>query len=283
MTTDTNFNRGNWRKESTSAPSLLTKSCHDIDFMLWLFQSPPSTVTSSGSLVYFKRSKKPAAAGDATNCLSCSIQDSCKYSAKKIYVERLRKGDTGWPVKIVVPDIERCLEQGTAEDRLLDALRQDSKGPWFGRCVYESDNDVCDDQTVTITWDDGKKAIFHMVAFTEKICERRSRIYGTNGEIEADSTTIRVHDFDSGQTAVHQPPVAGGGHGGGDSGLALQFVKAIDAVKKGMSVSEAQRTHIGCNLDEIVRSHALVFAAEEARLEKKVVDWSEWWTTHVER
>ncbi len=25
---------------------------------------------------------------------------------------------------------------------------------WFGRCVYESDNDVCDEQVVTITWDD---------------------------------------------------------------------------------------------------------------------------------
>ncbi|KAL8899031.1 MAG: hypothetical protein Q9192_001777 [Flavoplaca navasiana] len=26
--------------------------------------------------------------------------------------------------------------------------------PWFGRCVYESDNDVCDDQLVKINWDD---------------------------------------------------------------------------------------------------------------------------------
>ena len=34
--------RGNWRRADTSAPSLLTKSCHDIDILLWLLCSPPS-------------------------------------------------------------------------------------------------------------------------------------------------------------------------------------------------------------------------------------------------
>jgi len=30
-------------------------------------------------------------------------------------------------------------------------------------------------------------------------------------------------------------------------------------------------------LEEIIRSHAIVFAAEEARKEKKVLNFSEWW------
>lgn len=60
--------------------------------------------------------------------------------------------------------------------------------------------------------------------------------------------------------------------------MARQFVLAIDAVKNhGMSVAEAQKTHIKCTIEEVIRSHALIFAAEDARREKKVVRWREWW------
>jgi predicted dehydrogenase len=323
--------RGNWRKESSTAPSLLTKSCHDIDVLLWLLCSPPpnssrpphlpSFLTSTGSLIHFKKSRKPVQAKNATNCLSCEAEQDCQYSAKKIYVEKLQKGDTGWPVKIVVPDIESFKGVHMAEDRLLKALGEDysSETPqveidgrgWYGRCVYESANDVCDNQNVTITWEDSplptslssvdgepnkfvsstaslegrgaKTASFHMVAFSEAICERKTKIYGTRGEITADSRTITVFDFPTGKEKTYHPHLAGGGHGGGDDGLARQFVLAIDAVKnKGISVEEAQRVHIGCTLEEIIRSHAMVFAAEEARLGRKVVDWQEWWKREVE-
>lgn len=173
--------------------------------------------------------------------------------------------------------------------------------PWFGRCVWEADNDVCDDQVVTMTWDDepreeysndsgstkdrgSKTATIHMVAFTEKQCERRGRIYGTRGEIEYDSKMIRVYEFATGATKAFSPTQAGGGHGGGDAGLAQQYIKAMSAVKnEGVSVEEAQRIHVGCTLEDAIRSHAMVFAAEEARRERKVVDWRAWWTANVER
>ena len=61
------------------------------------------------------------------------------------------------------------------------------------------------------------------------------------------------------------------------------FVKAVQAVDdKTMSVPEAQREFVGCDLDECIRSHAAVFAAEEARIGRKVVDWAEWWKRKVE-
>lgn len=173
---------------------------------------------------------------------------------------------------------------------------------WFGRCVYEADNDVCDDQVVTMTWDEeplsssgsegmqssmkgrgGKIATFHMVASTEKQCERRGRIYGTKGEIEYDSQVIRVHEFGKKQGETYQPRQLGGGHGGGDAGLVQQFVRACQAVAtKEMGVAEAQKVHIGCTVEDVLRSHATVFAAEEARREKKVVNWMDWWVTNVE-
>jgi hypothetical protein len=110
----------------------------------------------------------------------------------------------------------------------------------------------------------------HYRAFTEKICERRGRIYGTAGEISYDSSTISVFNFLTGQTKVYSPHIAEGGHGGGDEGLARQFLMAVNAVNKGMGVGAAQREFLGCDLDEAFRSHAVVFAAEEARRERYV-------------
>ena len=308
-----------------TAASLLTKSCHDIDLILWLLCSPsqsssrphlPSHVTSAGSLLSFRKARKPDLAGNATNCLSCPAENECLYSAKKIYdKDHLALGRIGWPVNIVEPEIEDLYSEpgmNAARLRLMERLAEDydsqttqkeiESRPWFGRCVYESDNDVCDDQVVTMEWQDdplpmdgnqsmesrikgrgAKIATFHMVAPTEKQCQRRGRVYGTKGEIEYDSATIRVYDFATKQANIHHPPQLGGGHGGGDAGLARQFVKAIAAVKAGeMTVAEAQKVHVGCTLEDVIRSHAMVFAAEEARRERKVVNWAEWWRSNVE-
>ena len=77
--------------------------------------------------------------------------------------------------------------------------------------------------------------------------------------------------------------MAEGGHGAGDGGLARQFILAIDRVKNhGEKISEAQREYIGCTLEDVVRSHAVVFAAEEARTKQTVVDFPSWWDQEVE-
>ncbi|TDZ22018.1 hypothetical protein Cob_v004972 [Colletotrichum orbiculare MAFF 240422] len=119
-----------------------------------------------------------------------------------------------------------------------------------------------------------------MVAQTTKICERYTHIYGVDGEIYADSRTITVEDFNTGDTKTHRPTIEDVGHGGGDKGLARQFILAVDRVKNhGWTAERAQNEFIGCSLDEVIRSHAMVFAAEEARTGKKVVDWGEWWSS----
>lgn len=310
--------RGHWRKESTTAPSLLTKSCHDIDFILWMLCSPlsgskepahlPARLSSVGSLKQYRRAQKPKEAGDATNCVSCPISNTCKYSATRIYHEKhLAKGNAKWPVEIANPETEHILQtQGPeqAKAALLQTLSEDYDAKttpvpqiqgrsWYGRCVWESDNDVCDDQYVTIEWDDddddqfsnlrAKTASFHMIAQTLSQCERRGRIYGTSGEISYNSKSITLHNFNDDTTHVYHPEVPQNSHhGGGDHGLTQQFLKAIAASNSGeMSVHAAQVEFLGCTMEEIIRSHAAVFAAEEARRERKVVDWREWWQRNV--
>lgn len=347
LTAPSFFHRGNWRRESTTAPSLLTKSGHDIDLLLWLLAAPPSPfspaaphlparISSTGALRHFRRARKPPAAGAATNCLSCPIERDCHFSARKIYVDRhLRAGNTGWPVKIVLPEIEDAVrgdgggkaggeEEGggggegdgraaglaRAERLLLARLAEDwpaganaadarvAARPWFGRCAWESDNDVCDEQVVTMEWDDrdaptpttdttdshpgggAKTATMRMVAFTEAICERRGRVYGSLGEIAYDGSSISVYLFRTGETTTHHPRRMGGGHGGGDEGLAVMFARAVDAVVSGggkWDAERAQREFLGCGVEEVVASHAVVWAAEEARRSRRVVEWEEWW------
>lgn len=330
------ISRGPWRKESTSAPSLLTKSCHDIDFLFWLLCSPastsnpepphlPSKVTSSGRLHFFRQANKPSGAGTATNCLSCPVETTCQYSAKSLYLhQHLRAGNRDRPVNVIVPDIEDVFQKqglSSAAKRLLEVLGEDyddktpasqvSRRNWYGRCVWESDNDVCDDQMVTIEWEGeslpspqkqingfkqsslslkeqpqyrpAKIAQFHMVALTDAISRRRGRISGTKGEIVYDAATIRVSDFASGSEVVYNIPSTKGGHDGGDDGLALSFVRAVAKVKRGdMGVSEAQRSFLNCTVEELLRSHLAVFWVEEARMGGTALKWQEWWAREVE-
>jgi hypothetical protein len=311
---------------------------------MWLIASPasphtadprsvhlPSFISSTGTLNQFRKSRKPLAAGSATNCLSCPIETSCLYSAKNIYVENnVNQGILDWPVDVVVPEMEdlyRDEGKEAAVKRLLTVLEQDytpetpniKDRAWYGRCVWECDNDVCDDQVVTITWEDdplppsdstnghatdgtkitkqtdeplptevgnlngraAKTAIFHMIASTEKICERRGRIYGTKGELTYDLDYISVNDFFTGKTTQYKPEAATGGHGGGDGALAENFCRAVRAVNEGVDVEEAQRVYLGVTIEEIVRSHVAVFAAERARRERRVVGWDEFWEEEV--
>jgi len=245
--------RGNWNKESETSFVLMTKCCHDIDILChWLSPNTPSRVSSFGSLQHFRKSAKPAAAGDATRCLDCPMEKDCAYSAKKIYLDPISRGNLGWPGSTIidgVPDIEN----------MTDALRS---GP-FGKCVYESPNDVCDQQVVNLEFSNGATASFTMVAYTTAICQRQTRLHFTQGELIGNMKTFTVTDFRTGQTTVHRPKLEGGGHGGGDLGLIRTFVEAVRTGKQEL---------LGTDVDEVLKSHLTVFAAEHSRREGKVVD-----------
>ncbi|KZZ96895.1 NAD-binding Rossmann fold oxidoreductase [Ascosphaera apis ARSEF 7405] len=249
--------RGNWHKESESSFSLMTKCCHDIDVLsFYLNNLQPKRVQSFGSLAHFKKSRKPVEAGDALECLDCPYESNCVWSAKKIYIEPLGKeGQEQWArhfVEAEVLDIENVTQ----------ALRKTQ----YGRCVYECPNDVVDHQVVNIEYEDGVTANMTMVAFTEAECNRGTRIHGTKGELTGDMNTFDVFDFLTRKKTHYAPPSEGGYHGGGDTGLARAFVKAV---------AEKNQAALGVTPEEVLDSHLLVFAAEQARKTGTVVDFNE--------
>ncbi|AGL21293.1 hypothetical protein [Actinoplanes sp. N902-109] len=58
---------------------LLTKSCHDIDWLVHLFGQTPAQISSFGSLSHFRAADRPAEAAD--RCVACPLKQTCPYSA----------------------------------------------------------------------------------------------------------------------------------------------------------------------------------------------------------
>ncbi len=241
------FVRGNFRNVKDSSFMLLAKSCHDIDLINWWIGKKCLRVSSFGDLKHFRKENKPPQAAD--RCMDCPLaDDKCPYSAKKFYFERLRNGEHHWPLAMLINEFtEQALEQ---------ALRE---GP-YGRCAYNCDNDVVDHQVVAMEYDDRISATFTMSAFTPH--GRLTRILGTMGYIDGSEGTIRILDFRTGQWENINIE-AGGGHSGGDEGLMKAFVKAVKTGNEKYS-----RT----GPDVTLESHLIVFAAEQARLEKRVIE-----------
>jgi predicted dehydrogenase len=245
------FVRGNWRREDESSSMLLAKSCHDIDWIRYIVGNRCSAISSFGSLVHFREENKPMNSGE--RCLSCSYEPKCPYSAKKIYLGFISRGQTGWPVSVITPDV--------TEESVIEALLE---GP-YGRCAYLCDNDVVDHQVVNMEFEGGQTASFTMTAFTEA-GGRRTSIFGTRGEIYGDGSTIRVFDFLSDSVETYDTSLdstmALEGHGGGDYGLIKAFVSAV-------AENDAHRILSGP--EETLESHMMVFAAERSRKEKRTI------------
>lgn len=246
------FVRGNWRNERESSPLLLAKSCHDTDWIRHVVGRRCEKVSSFGTLKHFRREERPA--GAAERCLDCGIEGTCPYSARKIYLGMLARGRTGWPLDVLAADPDRT--------SIEEALRT---GP-YGRCVYACDNDVVDNQVVNMLFEGGRTASFTLAAFNEG-GHRRTRIFGTRGSLSGDGVQIEQFDFltdarTTTDTRARDGSLAGG-HGGGDEGLMAAFLEAIGS-------GDASRILSG--LDESLESHLMVFAAEQARRENRVVD-----------
>lgn len=244
--------RGNWRNEKESSFMLLAKSCHDIDWLHYIMGKKCCAVSSFGSLKHFRKECQPEGAAD--RCVDCSVEKKCPYSAIKIYVGRVRQGQTGWPVEVVVPE--------PTEEKVMEALRT---GP-YGRCVYACDNDVVDNQVVNMNFVDGSTVSFTMTAFN-KAGHRETVIFGTHGQIKGDGNIIEVYDFLTDETETIDISSTDssvlGGHGGGDYGLMKSFVEAVTKRDQSILLTGA---------DETLDSHLLVFSAEQARIENQVVN-----------
>lgn len=243
------FVRGNWRQESTSGPMILCKCCHDFDILLWILQKKVKYLNSFGSLSHFRPENAPP--GATERCTDgCPAAETCKYEATRRYA----RAGAGWPADVV------------SVEPTVSARLEKLKTDWYGRCVYFCDNDVVDHQTVNMEMEDGATVTLVMNGQGDEEC-RTMRWDGTKatlyGKFSSKGHVIRVHHHLSGE--VEEAPVIArdsSGHGGGDYGIVRSFLNTIKG-NPDDSVTTAR---------ESLESHLLAFAAEEARINKTVIN-----------
>ena len=247
------FVRGHWRNSKESNCMILAKSCHDMDLLQWLIGKKCTAVHSFGSLSHFCKDNQPTGAPE--RCTDgCPVANQCHYSAIKLYYD----------------DKENLWFRGAAthslgrptDEEVMEALQH---GP-YGRCVYQCDNDVVDHQVVNLEFEDGCTASFTMSAFNEG--GRSIRIFGTEGELVSskDQDKLEIFSFSTGKwetldVSVHGNDVTSG-HGGGDTGI----MEAVTGLLRG----EEPCNSLG-NTRISYENHLIAFAAEKARVEKKVI------------
>ncbi len=247
------FVRGNWHNESRSSSMLLQKSCHDLDWLSYIVGKPCVAVSSFGSLIHFKKEFRPVGAADC--CLDCGVASECAYDAKRFYLENLEEGNTDWPLNVITTDI--------SEAGILAALRTGD----YGRCVYGGlDNDVVDHQVVNLEFEGGATASFTMTAFT-KPRDRETRIFGTKAELYGNGNILEIYDFLTRETTIINSELESdgsilSGHGGGDENIMQAFVQAL---------LENNPEHILSGASQTLESHLMVFAAENARKQNRVM------------
>lgn len=102
-----------------------------------------------------------------------------------------------------------------------------------------------------------------MVSTTKDVCIRKTRIFGTKGQLEIDGNEIEHYDFLSKKLTKMDPPSDQPfdskmtSHGGADWHLMNGFITAIEKNDSSFILSGPQET---------LRSHLLVFEAERSRL-----------------
>ena len=252
------FVRGNWRRSDRASSLMMQKSCHDMDLLVWLLDSPCRRVASFGDLTYFKAENAPE--GAAARCADCALKDSCRFSAYLCYLPV--RGE--WPATVLTAD--------QSEEGLREAIRT---GP-YGRCVFHCDNDVCDHQVTVLEFSNGATATFNLSGFTNRMM-RTLKIMGENGEIRASEgdnvievTMFAANGVERSHSSVIHPQRAFSGHGGGDSGIVDDF----------LAVMEGRQGEASTGISRSIESHMMACAADESRLQGTVVEIEEFRRRH---
>lgn len=120
-------------------------------------------------------------------------------------------------------------------------------------------------------FESGVTVSLSMVATTKDICVRKTRIFGSHGELDCDGAVIRHTIFSDLTTREIHPekaPVQSRlqGHDGADYWMMKGFVEAVKGALVSGKVDEGLS-----NPEDTLQSHLICFKAEQSRKQGEVV------------
>lgn len=234
------FIRGKWRKKEETSSIVLQKCCHDLDIITWFAGNRKCELRSIGDLRFYKSENAPE--NCAERCMDCAVRD-CPYNAYEFYAKA--------PGSLCVPYGFAFTEEN------LRRYLCDRSNP-YGRCVFQSDNDVCDRQTVSIRYENGVTASLLLHGFANDT-DRITKVYGTKGCIygEFNSGVVHVDLFDGTSRSINvNGEISSDSHNGGDIKLTQDYVAYKKTGKRPLGISK---------IEDSVKSHELAFSAEASR------------------
>ncbi len=244
--------RGNWHRKEDCTSMIMAKCCHDLDLLQYFAESRCKCLSSMGDLRYFKKENAPEDSSD--HCTSCHHMNTCPYSAKRIYIdtwEKKGRPEVVWPQNAITD----------ADPLTYEAIWKAIDEGRYGKCVYRVDNDVVDNQTTIMTFENGITATLKMEAFTAG-GGRDIRILGSLGEIflheDGGNGYIELRMFGGKTTRwnLKDMDYDRGGHGGGDFEM---LDKLYNYLAEGAMDGAT-------SLEKSLESHYMAIAAEASRL-----------------
>lgn len=174
---------------------LLEKSCHDIDMINWLVDTPCERVASLGSRsLFLPRDDVPRRCTDG-----CPIESKCYFSCLRLH-----------------PDGPDSCALYVPRDR-------------WDLCVYHSGSDLVDRQVAILEYAGGVTAAFSLLPVGNR-WERLMRICGSEATIRGSDSAKEIHIYphDCKEPVVEELAAVEGGHGGADPGVVAAFLGYIE-------------------------------------------------------
>lgn len=217
-----------YSKRSVIGSWLLEKCCHDLDLINWLIESPCIRVASFGNRSYFKRrSDTPEYCTDG-----CPIEKECIFSAFRFYPELKENLSTSLP-------------------------------KYKTRCVYNSDSDLVDHQSVILEYENGVTVCFSLIPLGQKNT-RQVYICGTEATLRGDwdSNEIRLYPHQTNEEVICDPELSyEEEHGGADPKIVSAFLDSLDNPLNQPKTTEKEGWEamvVGCGIDLALRERRVV-------------------------
>lgn len=230
------FSRGNWRPDAEATGGLmLEKCCHDMDIMAWLAGARVTEVQS-----FARRSFLHPIVGAGETCDACAIEPDCRFSYDRI-MDSFRAG---------------ALDEHFDQRATQNADR---------RCVWRSDSNYPDHQSVSLAFENGVLGNF-LVAQAQPRNERTLSILGTQarlvGEFERGILKV-MHRTGPNNESIEEIPIThdGSGHGGGDSVLVRDFAALMNG----------EASDVRATLRDAIDAALVCLAADESVREGRMV------------